>query len=69
MEQQVFLVLDVVVKRAFGDVQVLGDLVQRGAVEALFVEKPGAGLEKGFLLESILFLAVETLTARPSPLP
>jgi len=51
----------VVVECALGDVQVLGDFIQGGAVEALLVEEPGACLVKRLLLEAVLFLAIETL--------
>ena len=61
MVQKVFLVLDVIIERALGHIQFLGDFVERCAVEALLIEEPGAGLVEGFLLLPILLVPVETL--------
>src|SRR5215472_11515763 len=51
LEQQVFLVGDVVVDRGLGDVQRRGDVVERGVVVALTVEGAGGGADHGLTLD------------------
>ncbi len=43
LEQQLLFVLDVVIDRRLGDVQLAGDVVQRGVVVTALPEGPGGG--------------------------
>ena len=59
--EQILFVAYVIVKSALGYIEVLGDCIQRGAVESGFVEEPRAGPVERFLLLAVFFPAIETL--------
>lgn len=50
LEQDLVLAAEIIIERGLGDVQPLGDVVQRGAVIALFEEQLHGGAQHGFAL-------------------